>query len=115
MFYKKCDLLNVIEEICKYKKVKFIQDEIIRITTLGGFREVGRMGMLIQTPESNVLIDCGINVGSPNNPFPYLNIPESLIETSALLYRKTVEKGLIRVEEVPEEYCLIHSKEEKDS
>ncbi|MHA1831323.1 MAG: beta-CASP ribonuclease aCPSF1, partial [Candidatus Helarchaeota archaeon] len=59
---------------------KFIQDEIIRITTLGGFREVGRMGMLIQTPESNVLIDCGINVGSPNNPFPYLNIPEFDIE-----------------------------------
>ena len=26
----------------------------------------------------------------------YLNIPNSLIETSALLYRKTVEKGLIR-------------------
>ncbi|MEM4598623.1 MAG: transcription initiation factor IIB [Candidatus Diapherotrites archaeon] len=26
----------------------------------------------------------------------YLNIPESLVEASALLYRKTVEKGLIR-------------------
>ena len=26
----------------------------------------------------------------------YLNIPESLVEAAALLYRKTVEKGLIR-------------------
>ncbi|MHA1231056.1 MAG: beta-CASP ribonuclease aCPSF1 [Candidatus Helarchaeota archaeon] len=59
---------------------QYIKDDTIRFTTLGGFREVGRMGMLVQTPESNVLIDCGINVGSPNEPFPNLNIPEFNIE-----------------------------------
>jgi hypothetical protein len=59
---------------------QYVEDDIIRITTLGGFREVGRMGMLIQTPESNVLIDCGVNVGSTSNPFPNLNVPEFSIE-----------------------------------
>ncbi|MFH0859752.1 MAG: beta-CASP ribonuclease aCPSF1 [Candidatus Altiarchaeota archaeon] len=36
----------------------------VRITPLGGAREVGRSCMLVQTPGSNVLIDCGINVAA---------------------------------------------------
>ncbi|MCK4492151.1 MAG: MBL fold metallo-hydrolase, partial [Candidatus Altiarchaeales archaeon] len=36
----------------------------IRITPLGGAREVGRSCVLLQTPESNVLMDCGINVAA---------------------------------------------------
>ncbi|HDH41153.1 MAG TPA: beta-CASP ribonuclease aCPSF1 [Candidatus Altiarchaeales archaeon] len=39
----------------------------IRITPLGGAREVGRSCFLLQTPESNVLIDCGINTAATNN------------------------------------------------
>ena len=38
----------------------------IRITALGGFQEVGRSCALIQTRESNVLIDSGINPGAQN-------------------------------------------------
>ena len=38
----------------------------IRITALGGFQEVGRSAMLVQTRESHVLLDCGINPGSTN-------------------------------------------------
>lgn len=38
----------------------------IRVTPLGGAREVGRSCFLLQTPESNVLIDCGINVAASN-------------------------------------------------
>jgi len=48
----------------------------IRLTTLGGFREVGRMCMLVQTPESNIMIDCGVNVGSTTHAFPRLDLPE---------------------------------------
>jgi len=50
----------------------------IRITALGGFREVGRSAILVQTRESNVLLDCGINPGSTNslNAFPRLDIPQ---------------------------------------
>jgi hypothetical protein len=48
--------------------------EWIRLTALGGFREVGRSAILLQTPESKVLLDCGIKPGS--NEYPYLNVPE---------------------------------------
>jgi len=40
----------------------------LRITALGGVQEVGRSAFLLQTRESSVLIDCGINPGS-NRPF----------------------------------------------
>ncbi len=39
----------------------------VRLTPLGGAREVGRSCMLLQTPESNVLMDCGINVAASNS------------------------------------------------
>jgi len=50
----------------------------IRITTLGGFQEVGRSAILVQTRESNVLLDCGINPGSinPLEAFPRLDAPQ---------------------------------------
>ena len=50
------------------------ETEWIRLTALGGFREVGRSCILIQTPESRVLLDCGLKPGT--NEFPYLNVPE---------------------------------------
>lgn len=49
---------------------------IIRLHALGGFREVGRSCILIQTRDSNVLLDCGLNVGNPNEKFPFFDIPE---------------------------------------
>ena len=48
----------------------------IRMTALGGFREVGRSCILMQTRDSNVLLDCGLNVGNPGDRFPYFYIPE---------------------------------------
>jgi len=50
----------------------------IRITALGGFREVGRSALLLQTRESQVLLDCGINPGSTNplEAFPRLDLPQ---------------------------------------
>jgi len=50
----------------------------IRITTLGGFQEVGRSAILVQTRESQVLMDCGINPGSTNSlaAFPRLDTPQ---------------------------------------
>ena len=52
------------------------RDLNIRLTALGGFREVGRSCILMQTRESSVLLDCGLNVGSPHDKFPYFYIPE---------------------------------------
>ncbi len=50
----------------------------VRMTTLGGFREVGRSAILIQADESSVLLDCGINPGSqrPAQSFPRLDVEE---------------------------------------
>jgi predicted metal-dependent RNase len=56
----------------------FSKSQWVRLSVLGGFREVGRMAQYVHTPESKVLIDCGINVaaGDPEHGFPYLNMPE---------------------------------------
>jgi KH/beta-lactamase-domain protein len=49
----------------------------LRITALGGFREVGRSASLLSTRESKVLIDCGVAVSADENgSTPYLNAPE---------------------------------------
>ncbi len=49
----------------------------IRLTFLGGARQVGRSCLLLQTPNSKVLLDCGIDVASQGQDrFPYFNIPE---------------------------------------
>jgi len=50
----------------------------VRITTLGGFREVGRSCILVEANESSVLLDCGMNPGSqdPIQAYPRLDIDE---------------------------------------
>ncbi len=48
----------------------------VRLTLLGGGRQVGRSSLLLQTPNSNVLIDCGVDVAaSGKDKFPFFNIP----------------------------------------
>jgi hypothetical protein len=51
------------------------EDKWVRVTFLGGSREVGRSCYLLQTPESKILIDCGVNVSNIQQS-PYLYIPE---------------------------------------
>ena len=67
------------------KQLKQVGDDIFRprlsqrtevsLHTLGGFGQVGRSSMLLSTPESKILIDCGINPGarSPMDAFPRLD------------------------------------------
>jgi len=52
------------------------KEEWIRISYLGGGRQVGRSCLLLQTPESRILLDCGVNVASDQQPYPYLEAPE---------------------------------------
>lgn len=52
------------------------KDQWIRLTTLGGSREVGRSSYLLSTPETRILVDCGVNTGSEDNGTPYLYVPE---------------------------------------
>ncbi len=69
------DFLNDIGK--KIQLNKTIGDEWIRITGLGSCRQVGRSSFLLQTEESNVMLDCGINPsGEDRDAYPILNVPE---------------------------------------
>ncbi|RJS76760.1 beta-CASP ribonuclease aCPSF1 [Candidatus Bathyarchaeota archaeon] len=50
----------------------------VRVTMLGGAREVGRSAILVETRESHVLLDCGINPGStrPFEAFPRFDVAQ---------------------------------------
>ncbi len=50
----------------------------LRITALGGYKEVGRSSTLLQTGDANVLIDCGVSVGSAkaSQMLPRFDLPE---------------------------------------
>ena len=53
------------------------KQEWVRITALGAGRQVGRSCFLLQTPQSRILLDCGIDVASTgSDSFPYLDAPE---------------------------------------
>ncbi|MBI4394259.1 MAG: beta-CASP ribonuclease aCPSF1 [Euryarchaeota archaeon] len=52
------------------------RDPIIRWTSLGGYREVGRSCHLLMTQESKVMIDCGVYFASDDSGTPYLQSPE---------------------------------------
>lgn len=53
----------------------FTKSDWVKVTALGGFREVGRTCILVQTPNDKILIDCGVNPETTDGPkaFPYLN------------------------------------------
>ena len=51
----------------------------IRLIAMGGFREVGRQCMFLQTSESNILIECGVNVGTPAKHFHVLTCLNSVL------------------------------------
>jgi len=55
----------------------------VRITALGGVQEVGRSAFLVQTRESSILLDCGVNPGSqrPFESFPRLDNPAFELES----------------------------------
>ncbi|MBX4196539.1 beta-CASP ribonuclease aCPSF1 [Candidatus Pacearchaeota archaeon] len=53
-------------------------DMWVRLTYLGGGRQVGRSCLLLHTPNSKVLLDCGINpaITEGQERFPYLDVTE---------------------------------------
>lgn len=87
-----------------------LKSEWLKATALGGFREVGRSSLLLETPHSKIIIDCGIspepgikgadaNVGSTNNKaFPYLdtaNISINEIDAVVLTHGHMDHMGFI--------------------
>jgi len=64
-------LTNLGRKICSSLPTK---SDWVKVTALGGFYEVGRSCALVQTPNSKVLVDCGINPETfePSKAYPYL-------------------------------------------
>lgn len=59
-------------------ELKENEDEWVRLVSLGGFSHVGRSCMLVETPYSRILLDCGVDVG--NDTVPYVNSPDFDLE-----------------------------------
>ncbi len=56
------------------------KNEWVRLSYLGSGRHVGKSSLLLQTEESRVLLDCGVDVANNREPYPLLDAPEFRIE-----------------------------------
>ncbi len=61
-------------------RVKLFENEYVRIVGLGGFQEVGRSAILVQTPESQILLDAGVKPLSGGEEYPFFEAPEFDVE-----------------------------------
>ena len=68
---RKKTLMAVGKRICQ----SMPKSDWVRVSFLGGFSEVGRSCMLVQTNQSKIIIDCGVNpvTNEPTKAYPYLN------------------------------------------
>ncbi|MGC9010720.1 MAG: beta-CASP ribonuclease aCPSF1 [Candidatus Micrarchaeia archaeon] len=85
LMFKESDFRKkFLASIGKKISTPIIKTEWIKATALGGFREVGRSSLLIETNNSKILIDCGLspepgikgveaNNGGENKAYPYLD------------------------------------------
>ncbi len=79
--YRKKLLNDIGKKIyCEWNPEKI--EEWVRVTFLGAGRQVGRSCLILSTPQSKILLDCGIDVGGQSNDekFPYLNVAEFKID-----------------------------------
>ncbi|MFH0956265.1 MAG: beta-CASP ribonuclease aCPSF1 [Candidatus Aenigmatarchaeota archaeon] len=66
--YRKVFLNKIGQKINSPPKVPK-EKEWIRLSYLGGGRQVGRSSIMLQTSNSNVLLDFGVDVGSDEHPY----------------------------------------------
>ncbi|MDE1855206.1 MAG: beta-CASP ribonuclease aCPSF1 [Candidatus Micrarchaeota archaeon] len=85
MMIKEADFRKkFLTTIGKKINTPIMKSEWIKATALGGFREVGRSSLLLETNHSKLIIDCGVSpepaikgldavTGDSNKAFPYLD------------------------------------------
>ncbi|MBR4685516.1 beta-CASP ribonuclease aCPSF1 [Methanomassiliicoccales archaeon LGM-RCC1] len=66
------DMLKYVAR--RIARPKLEGEQWVRMTAMGGFRQVGRSASLLTTRESKILIDCGLDPSS--DATPYFAIPE---------------------------------------
>jgi hypothetical protein len=66
---------KILQETAKkiYAEIERNANDWARMVALGGFRQVGRSAILVETSHTKILMDCGINVASPDQTYPYLD------------------------------------------
>ena len=72
--YRKKFLNKIGQKINEEREEERDKDRWIRLSALGGFRQVGRSCLFVQTQHSKILLDCGADPGSDDSP--YLDAPE---------------------------------------
>lgn len=90
---------KILTETAKkiYREVKS-KNGWVRVTPLGGFRQVGRSCILLETPETKVILDCGINVASQEKPYPYLdalNFPIDQLDALIISHAHVDHSGFV--------------------
>jgi KH/beta-lactamase-domain protein len=75
--YRKVFLNKIGQRINSPPKVEK-DKEWVRLSYLGGGRQVGRSSIMLQTSNSNILLDCGVDVGTDSTP--YIESPDFDIE-----------------------------------
>lgn len=80
-----------------YRNVESKHDWV-RLTGLGGFREIGRSCMLVDTPITKVMLDCGINPDGNKEPYPYLealNFPLTELDALVISHAHMDHQGFV--------------------
>ncbi|MGI6009260.1 MAG: beta-CASP ribonuclease aCPSF1 [Methanomethylophilus sp.] len=74
--YNKQDRLDMLRKVARnLVRPVYEGEQWVRVTALGGFRQVGRSASLLTTRNSKILIDCGLDPGS--DATPYFSVPEA--------------------------------------
>ncbi|EHP85554.1 beta-CASP ribonuclease aCPSF1 [Methanotorris formicicus] len=83
LYRERTDVKEILRRIGRriHRDIKIRDDYWIRVSFLGGAREVGRTCLYLQTPDSRILIDCGINIAvEGDRAYPHFDAPEFSIE-----------------------------------
>lgn len=81
-----------------YRDKEQTSDFWIRLTALGGFQEVGRSCILLETPHTKIIMDVGLDVAVSDKPFPYLdslNFPLSELDAVIISHAHMDHAGFL--------------------